>query len=564
MLITNWVMVSIPSYLEKIIDLLHLRKEGSIPDIMQYVAIMAVLIFSIIITRTLSRVFFFNPARKIENSIKNSLYQKITTLPKNYFDKNPLGSIISRINNDITGIRILCGYCFMQFVNISTILTFTPYKMWEISPELTLYCILTVFVAIIGVRFTMKFTYKLMKQRMGVLQGLSAFSVMSYNNIETIKSTDTEKWAIQQFFNRNEELRKTSYSLSRVRCFFMPIFNQLENILRCIILAVGGYLVSQQQLSIGEITAFLSYIVLITSPLISFGWLMNILQWGILGLKSMENINLFPSIPTIKLPRLNTTAIATIKKFPHLTVRNFSFSYDTEPILKDISFVMNEKKKTIGIFGEIGSGKTTLVNSLNGYLSIPRGFISLNDKDINDYHPNDWRSVINTTSQSPFLFSNTISYNVQFGLVDEKHVITEKEWDGIFYRSALSNEIRRFPQKKETLVGEKGVMLSGGQKQRISIARSLIRKSPILILDNVFSAVDYETEKFLLQEIVERNKEQFLLLVSHRTRILKNMDEILVLKNGEIIERGTFQELLSQKKYFFQAWQLQNEQKDTD
>ena len=214
----------------------------------------------------------------------------------------------------------------------------------------------------------------------------------------------------------------------------------------------------------------------------------------------------------------------------------------------------------MGILGSVGSGKTTLARCLNKYVSVPRGSIFIGDLDIQDIDYRILRKLIRSVTQDSFLFSDTVANNILFGAKEETK-LTEAEWKAIFEKSALTNEIKIFPKNKETLVGEKGIMLSGGQKQRISFARSMLENCELLILDNIMSALDYETENILLQSITKKEYSNSILLISHRARVLSHADYILVLEKGKIVEKGTFKELLKKKGYLYRTWKIQVSEK---
>ena len=242
-----------------------------------------------------------------------------------------------------------------------------------------------------------------------------------------------------------------------------------------------------------------------------------------------------------------------------IEIKNLTYRYpgsDT-PVLKDISFMI-KPNQTIGILGQIGAGKTTLVNCINRYLKVPNGVIFLDGIDINELSLSDIRQTIRTVSQDVFLFSDSIRNNILFGAVNEASV-SEASLQRVIEESALSDEIDRFPYKLETTIGEKGIMLSGGQKQRISLARSMIAPFDLLILDNILSAVDFETERFLLTKILARRTSRSLLIVSHRVQALEHADLILVLDKGTIVDRGTHQQLIQKEGLYKQIWQLQEQ-----
>jgi ATP-binding cassette subfamily B protein len=230
---------------------------------------------------------------------------------------------------------------------------------------------------------------------------------------------------------------------------------------------------------------------------------------------------------------------------------------DTKLALNNISFTIEPGKK-IGILGSIGSGKSTLVNCLNHHLDVAPGHIFWGDTDITLLSRHDLRSFIRTITQNAYLFSDTIERNVRFGSTKSSKILNIDHVNQVLKISQLNDDIRSFSNKEQTIVGEKGIMLSGGQKQRLSIARALLTPSDLIIMDNVLSAVDYETERNILKAVFHHINKKSLLIVSHRISALENMDEILVIEEGNIIARGTHSQLLATSRYYRETWELQH------
>ena len=556
---TNWLAVTIPTYLKLSVDILsqgkdHLR--SNVDHLYHYLLVMFALAVLVIVVRTCSRIFFFNPGRAIEYQLKNDLFAHLTRLQRNYYDQNETGSIISRLQNDITGVRLICGFGLMQFFNIIASLSLTPYKMWQISPHLTLYCVVPVLVVFLIVRIGMKVVVGHTRERMTRLQSLSAFIVSSLSGIDVIKNYGLRTWSEQEFARHNQGLLNQSLRISFVRSFLMPILVNLENILKVLVLMVGGVYVIQGHLTIGEITAFIAYTGLLTMPLMGLGWLTTLYQQGMVGMTSLETI-INAKTPHEGLQDLpDETAKSLFDQ--GLTVKNLTFAYADEPVLTDISFSIFPGQ-TVGILGKIGAGKSSLVNCLNRYLEPPPGTVFLGGKDILELSFEDLRRSVRTVSQDVFLFSESVEQNILFGQSTGEHPGADK-LQQVIHESALSEEIERFPEQLDTLVGEKGIMLSGGQKQRISLARSMMEPCDLLILDNILSAVDYETERFLLGEILKRKHSKSLLIVSHRVQALEDADLILVLEEGHLVDQGTHEELIARPGLYRQTWQLQKAQ----
>jgi ATP-binding cassette subfamily B multidrug efflux pump len=336
--------------------------------------------------------------------------------------------------------------------------------------------------------------------------------------------------------------------------------------MKVLILGLGGYYLLQAKLTIGEITAFLSYSVLLALPLMHLGRIVTVYQMGMISIDSVQSIlnNEVPSTDELRMSQDEQSSL----RGSTLLVQNLSYRYPSaigdpsEVVLKDLNFSIEPGEK-VGVLGSIGSGKSTLVNCLNHHLSLESGQIFWGGKDITQMSRQDWRSYVRTITQDPFLFSDTISENVKFGAKQQGQDTDNLDVEQVLALSQLSEDVQRFGAGDQTLVGEKGIMLSGGQKQRLSIARALLTPSDLIIMDNVLSAVDYETERTILKGVFNRIQGQSLLVVSHRVSALEYMDKILVLEQGEIIARGTHAELLKSSRYYRETWELQQHETET-
>jgi len=565
-LATNWIAVSIPEYVRLSIDLLNNDLETRQDLLWEYMLIMLGLAVVMIFVRTLSRILFFNPGRAIECQIKNDMFHKLMALQKDYYEENPSGNIISRINNDITGVRMICGFGLMQSFNITSALSMTPFKMWQLSPSLTLYCIIPILLVFTAVRLGMRVLVRNMQARMESLQRLSGFTVSSLSAIDLIKSQTMSKWSKGRFENENQEMLRRSMKIAWARSFVLPMLSNLEHFLKLLVLLVGGLMVIKAEFTIGQLTAFIAYSALLTFPLMGLGWLTTMIQQGLVGLASIQTV-LQQKLTRSHFKSLPQTGLKSLFAENKLTVSNLSYRYPSsnKDTLKNINFNI-KPGQVIGLLGRIGSGKSTLVNGLNRYLDMGKGSIFVGKQDLAELSDSDIRTCIRTVTQEPFLFSDTVENNIRFSETTNESESPE-HFKKILRSAAMEEEVERFPKQEKTMVGEKGIMLSGGQKQRISLARAMLKPCSLLILDNVLSSVDYETEHFLLQEIHKLLKTEngipalagSLLIVSHRVTFMEQADWILVLDEGKIVDQGVHTDLIQRPGYYQQMWELQNE-----
>lgn len=552
--LTIWVSVTIPEYIQKSIDIISGGAPADRSDFYNYVLIILGLALILILVRTFSRILIFVPGRLIEKQLKGEMFQKLASFGKDYYDKNSTGSIISRINNDINGVRLITGFGLLQTGNILFSLSVTPYKMWSMSPTLTLYCVVPMVIIFAIVRVGLVIMVKNTHRRMDALQQLSGKTISFLSGNSVIKSYNIHRWAEKQVDKENISLFKYTLRITWVRAFIIPLLGNLEQILKIVVLFVGGLYVIEGKFTIGELTEYIAYSALLTQPIMGLGWVLTVFQQGFVGISSLQTIMDRKGVDDDKNPFSPEVQEKLFEK--GIKFKNLSYTYHNgeHPELKNISFEIHPGQ-VVGITGRVGSGKTTLVNLINGYLRPSQGQLFLGEKDVSELSGKDIRTVVKTVTQEVFLFSDTIKNNVIFGAgkADQRNI-----FEDVIFKSAFSEELMRFPKQEQTLVGEKGIMLSGGQKQRISLARALYTPSKLLILDDVFSAVDTDTERFLIKQIFDKHPAESLLVVSNRTSVLEKTDFTIVLDRGEIEAIGTHEELIKSSEFYRETWELQN------
>ena len=390
---------------------------------------------------------------------------------------------------------------------------------------------------------------------MNTLQKLSGkiISFLSGNNV--IKSYNLYDHAEKEIQKENLSYYKSSIKIAWVRSFILPLLANLGQILKIVVLFAGGMYVIQGKFTIGELTEYIAYAALLSHPVMGLGWVLTVFQQGFVGISSIQTI-------------MNRSgADGERKALPEnskkdlfqegICLENFTYTYHNgeQPALRDISFSIRPGQ-VVGITGKVGSGKTTLINCLNGYLKPGKGMVFFGPHDAADLKSEDIRAVVKTVSQEVFLFSDTIENNVAFGL---DKAIQKDRFEDVVYKSAFADELSRFPMQEKTLVGEKGIMLSGGQKQRISLARALYPPSELLILDDVFSAVDTDTERFLIKQIFDNHSAKSLVVVSNRISVLEKTDFTLVLEEGRVAARGSHDELIRKSRFYADILELQQQ-----
>jgi len=550
----NWLQVEIPRYIQLAIDLLDDKSAASQHELVGYVQIVIAFSIIMVVVRILSRMYALNPGRITEATLKNDLFYKLNRLPNSFHTRFPSGKLISIINNDLNGIRLFYGIGVLQLFNVLFALSLTPVWMWRISPELTLYSVIPILFAFVIFRIGFKRMRSLHGERMKRLQNLSEQLMNYLSGIDLIKNQQMGPWVKNEIEAVNQKLLDCTMQITRIQTFIMPVLDYANSLMKVLILGLGGYYILEQNLSLGELTAFLSYSVLLALPLMHLGRIATVYQMGMVSIESVQSI-LNSEIPDQDLKSLTSDQQLELQGGA-LSVRHLSFAYPGQDgnVLNDVSFDISPGKK-LGVLGSIGSGKSTLVNCINHHLDVQSGHVFWGNEDVTQLSRMDLRRRIKTITQEPYLFSNTIEENVRFG--SGKQDIPKGDVDHVLALSQLEEDISRFSDGDQTVVGEKGIMLSGGQKQRLSIARALLNPSDLIIMDNVLSAVDYETERKILKGLLGRVKNQSVLVVSHRISALEEMDEILVLQEGSIIARGDHKSLLKSSPYYKETWELQ-------
>jgi ATP-binding cassette subfamily B protein len=412
--------------------------------------------------------------------------------------------------------------------------------------------VIPILIAFVAFRQGFKKMRSMHSQRLKRLQNLSEQLMNYLSGIDLIKNQQMGDWVSAEITRVNKLLLETTMKIMRIQSFVMPLLDHANNLMKVVILGLGGFYLLQQDLTLGEITAFLSYSVLLALPLMQLGRIAVIYQMAMVSIESVLTVLNSP----VPEQDLKADRVESLDGTQTLKVQNLTYRYQgaEEPALKNISFTIEPGKK-LGILGSIGSGKSTLVNCINHHLDINKGEVYWGDNDVACLPRQAWREKLKTMTQEPYLFSDTIEENVLFG--SSKRNFGKQDVDEVIELSQLKDDVSRFEKGDQTVVGEKGIMLSGGQKQRLSIARALLNPSELLIMDNVLSAVDYDTERKILSGMLDRIKNQSVLIVSHRISALESMDEILVLEGGEIIAQGTHESLLKTSGYYLETWQLQ-------
>ena len=487
-------------------------------------------------------------SRHIEFDQKNEIFKHYQQLNASFYKQHTTGDLMNRISEDVSKVRMYTGPAIMYIANtIVTTLTVLIF-MFSVNTKLTL----LVFLPLPILSFIIyKVSNKINKQS-GLVQkelgNLTSQAQETFSAIRVIKAYGRESFFENEMQKKGDIYRTTALKLNAIEALFHPFMALMIGLSVLITVWVGGKLAIENKIEAGNITEFILYVYKLTWPFASLGWVTSLIQRAS---ASQKRINEFLNTKT-NIINFNTTEY---KLLGNIQFNNVSFTYPENNItaLKNISFKLNAGQ-TLGITGSVGSGKTALLNLITRNYDCTSGEILIDDLSLKKHNINVVRNNLAIVPQDVFLFSDTIYNNIVFGL--NKHSINEV----VEYakKSAVHSNIINFKDKYETVVGERGVTLSGGQKQRITIARALITKPQILILDDCLSAVDVETEEEIIKNLKQEMQNKTCVIVSHRLSSIKHADLILYLKDGEIIESGTHQELLHLNKAYAELYRLQN------
>ena len=542
LIITNYVATLIPLLIKDIVDLISTQQFDFQP-VLKHLKSIVFLALILAVSRTFSRVLIFYPGRAIEYDLRRDLFEKLLSMPPAFYRKQKIGDLMSRMINDIQSLRATAALGYLHIINTSMIYSIVFFQMARIDLTLTILVILPIPIMMFSTRFFVKHLYRSIRACQERLGDLSNFFVESLSNISIIKSYAAESAILGQFNTKNDDYFKHNLRLARVRSSMFPFIGIIGNVGQLLLLLLGAPLILNASLSIGEFVALSAYIMMLSWPTASLAWIINIIQRG---KSSWERIE---SIFHTKSDFIGSESLKTADTGLDISLNNLSFSYDKEPVLKDITLRI-KPGESVGVFGGTASGKSSLLRIIAGLEHVQH--MSVNNQNFSDIAIDLYRQHISYVSQEAFLFSLSILENISFDTTFNDAVERAAK------RACVDADIQSFTEAYKTIVGEKGVVLSGGQKSRIALARAFYKPSKLLILDDVLSAVDHDTEKDMIHELFDKKQlNQSLVLSSHRISALLRCDVIYILDNGRIVESGTHSELLARSEVYKHTFEYQ-------
>ena len=546
---TTTLVMWIPWWIRAAVRIIE--RGGSIGDVTFYALIIIGAAVAQGIIRTFSRSLIFNAGRDIEYNLRNDLFAHLQKLPISYYQSQRTGDLMSRVINDISAVRMLLGPGFLNLVNAPLSYLYAVVLMLSMDVRMTIAAILPFPLLIWAVR---NFRGKILNASLQVQRQMAELSNHVQENLSgmhVVKAYNQEENQTREFVGLNEDFQKKNLELARLRGLINPFMQGISGLTVLIVLSYGGIRVIHGDLMVADIVAFIAYLNILAWPTAAFGWMLALVERGRAAMERLEEI--FKVEPEIASPPLPDSLRDSGEG---LEFRGVWFAYDHkvngQAVLKDINFAL-PPGRSLAIVGRTGAGKSTLVQLLPRLYDVTSGEIRIGGKDLRTLSLSELRKAMAYVPQDPFLFSTTLRRNLAFG----RDGVSDEEIEKAVGLARLDRDLEMFPQGLDTIVGERGITLSGGQKQRATLARALLSKSPVLILDDCLSSVDAQTEDEILKGLRLILKEKTCVIISHRISAVKEADEILVLEEGKIIERGNHQELLSKGGFYAELFRRQ-------
>lgn len=487
---------------------------------------------------------------RVAYNLRNKLYDRLQFFSFQYYDKARTGDLMSRLTADLEAIRQFIGFGFAQFLNVFMMILFGSAMMASLNWQLTLITLVTMpFLAYTALRFEKNIhpAYRRVRQSMS---SLTTAAQENITGVRTVKSFAREPHEVDKFASRSGEYMASNLVTSNLWARFFPVMELFANLAVVVLLGTGGYFVIEGSMKTGELIAFFSLIWYIVGPLWGLGYhINNFTQSKAAGERILELIHQYVHVKD----KDNAISLPTGQVQGHVRYEQVTFSYpDKKPALVD--FTLDAAPgKVIGLLGGTGAGKSTAVNLLMRAYNVKEGRITLDGVDIRDLKLSELRQQISIVFQETFLFSSSIRNNISYG----NREATMEDIERAAKQAKAHDFIMEMPLGYDTVVGERGMGLSGGQKQRIAIARALLKNPRILILDDATSAVDMETEQEIQAGFKEVMAGRTTFIIAHRISSLRHADEIVVLKDGQTVQRGTHAELLQQQGPYRETYDIQ-------
>ena len=490
--------------------------------------------------RFLMRRIIIGASRDIEYDLRNDFFAHLQRLSLGYFHKNRTGDLMSRATNDLSAVRMMIGPAVMYTANTALTFLVAIILMLSINVRLTLIALIPLPFVSVATRYFGRAIHHRFERIQTQLSDLSAVTQETLSGVRVIRAYRQELFELSRFRSSNEEYVHRNRALIKLQSAFYPSLGMMMGIGALLVLWQGSLAVVSGQMTVGALVAFNAYLLMLTWPMIAFGWVTNLLQRGLASwIRILQVLDSAPAISDTEM----TSKISDIPSIRgDVEFRNLTFAYDEHVVLHNISAIFSAGQTT-AIVGATGSGKSTLLSLIARLYDPPPGTVFVDGIDVHRIPLAILRGAVGFVPQEPFLFSDTLAENIAFGVKENQ--LSDVSLKEAAQVSRLDKDLQEFPKGYQTLVGERGITLSGGQKQRTAIARALVVDPKILVLDDALSAVDTHTEDEILVQLRTVMKQRTSIIVSHRISTVRHADKILVLDQGRIVERGCHDELVA-------------------
>jgi ATP-binding cassette subfamily B protein len=544
-IITDAVQLSVPWITKVVVDRLEARTIDA-PELMRWGGLVLLLGAVSFLSKQLWRHLILGASKRIEADLRRQLLDKTLAMTMEQARVTEAGKFMSLASNDIAAVGQALAFGMIAFFDTVFITTVAGLLMYQLSPALTGWALLPFPILGLFMAVSMREIYTRWDKAQQSLEGLTEKTRESLSGMRTLRSYVQHQGDVKAFEKKNQVYLDDMMSYVRVDATFPPLILLFAGSSSAVLLYFGGKLVLAGTVSVGSLAAFIGYLAILTWPMIAAGWMLVLLQRGSASMDRLDHILTAESEP----PHQGDKA----PSFGTLEVRNLNFAYERGgAVLKDWSFTCRPGQ-VIGIVGPVGSGKSTMLGLLKALLPVPAGSIFVDGRDISTLGKTAVRRLFSPVAQEPFLFSDTIANNLRLGHAGA----SDEELGQAIEVADLTADLAQFPKGMDTELGERGISLSGGQRQRAALARAWLKPSPFLLLDDTLSAVDTLTEQRILQHLKDQRERRGVIVVSHRMSAVKEADEILVTRDGAIVDRGTHSELAARPGLYADLLKLQD------